>query len=191
MAGLASVPGGLAVVCAFITSVSSFGLVMYINGFSESMPGWLISLIIIFTIPVIAYLTSLGMSAGVRHSAKCKKTDMGTVAVSNLFIALTTFITAVILALENIPWLRFIYGEYEPTNRVTGLKIPRDAVEYNEFMKTGVHYKIQTFSNLVKDACPYPTKETTKEGLVYLYFMFFMTLLPSFFIFTSQGICPK
>ena len=178
-----------ATVGATITSLSAAGIVYYMSSYSETLPGWVISLIVILVVPVIAYATSLGMSSLVRHNSKCKKMNMNTIAISNLFIALATLVTGILLTLENVPFLKFIFGEYEPTNPVTGLKIPKDAVEYNEYMLSGTHYKIQTFSNLVKDALPYAMNNKAKDGIVYLYYMFFMTLLPSFFIYTSQAIC--
>lgn len=153
------------------------------------MPTWIISVVVVLTIPFISYFTSVGMSVLLRLKAKCKTVDFKNILINNLFIGLSTLIAGVVLAFENIPILKTIFGEYEPVSRVTGLQIPKDAVEYNQYILDQTHYKIQTFSNIVKDALPFALSDSTKTGLVYFYYMFFLTLLPSFFIFSTQSIC--
>lgn len=183
---MATIP---AIATALFTSLTSVGIVSYLNGQSEVLPSWVVSLIILLSIPAIAYGSSLGMSVLVRYRSKCKSVDFQNIALGNLMIALSTFITGLVISFENIPILKYIFGEYEPYNRMTGLSIPKDAIEYNEYMISQTHYKIQTLSNIVKDALPFALSDTMKDGMVYLYYMFFMTLLPAFFIFTAQATC--
>jgi hypothetical protein len=48
---------------------------------------------------------------------------------------------------------------------------------------------LEFLSGIVKGALPETMLETAKTGYVYVYWMFFMTLLPFYWLIGIQGIC--
>jgi hypothetical protein len=80
-----------------------------------------------------------------------------------------------------------MFGEYGPTNPNTGEQYPPDSIEYKQGMETERHYKIQPLSSIVKAVLPIYYSESVKNGFTYMYWLFWSTMLPSFFLFTVQG----
>ena len=178
-----------ATITALFTSLSSVGIVFLLNSETVSFPGWATALILLISVPLLAYGSSIGMSVLVRHNAKCKSYNIESISLSNLVIALSTFLTGAMLSFENVPILKSIFGEYDPRDPFTGQLIPKDTPAFQEAMLNENHYKIQFLSNIVKDALPVYFSNEVKLGFVYFYYMFFLTLLPAFFVMTSQATC--
>lgn len=138
---------------------------------------------IIPVVPAIAYVVSLGLSSLYQYSM-CNKVSIGQIAISNLFIVLTTVIASSILYVEQVPILKFIFGEYTPP------VVTPEFYDKNPLKDPEAHYKIQFFTNIVKAVLPtFVTEENSKLGFVYFYWMFWMTILPFFFLLSVQGLC--
>ena len=148
--------------------------------------------IIIPMIPAVAYAVSLGLSSIYQYSI-CNKVSIGQIAISNLFIALTTLIATSILYVEQMPILKFMFGEYVPSEgdaaRLEGAE-GGECCNKNPLKDTEAHYKIQFFTNVVKAVLPkFVSEENSKLGFVYFYWIFWMTILPFFFLLSIQGLC--
>ena len=140
--------------------------------------------IIVPMIPAVAYAVSLGLSSIYQYSI-CNKVSIGQIAISNLFIALTTLIATSVLYVEQVPILKFIFGEYVPTADAAA-----ECCNKNPLKDTEAHYKIQFFTNVVKAVLPkFVSEENSKLGFVYFYWIFWMTILPFFFLLSIQGLC--
>lgn len=149
--------------------------------------------IIVPMIPVVAYAVSLGLSSIYQYSI-CNKVSIGQIAISNLFIALTTLIATSILYMEQVPILKFIFGEYLPSAYAgDAARLEGEGGECcnkNPLKDTEAHYKIQFFTNVVKAVLPkFVSEENSKLGFVYFYWIFWMTILPFFFLLSIQGLC--
>lgn len=141
--------------------------------------------LIVPIIPAVAYAVSLGLSSIYQYSV-CNKVSIGQIAISNLFIALTTFIATAILYVEQLPILKFMFGEYVPTTDAEGA----ECCNKNPLKDPEAHYKIQFFTNVVKAVLPkFVSEENSKLGFVYFYWIFWMTILPFFFLLSLQGLC--
>jgi hypothetical protein len=117
----------------------------------------------------------------------CNKVSIGQIAISNIFIALTTLIATSILYVEQVPILKFIFGEYVPS---AGAEESTECCNKNPLKDTEAHYKIQFFTNIVKAVLPkFVSEENSKLGFVYFYWIFWMTILPFFFLLSLQGLC--
>jgi hypothetical protein len=125
----------------------------------------------------------------------CNKVSIGQIAISNLFIVLTTLIASSVLYLEQIPILKFMFGEYLPSAGAgagagAGSSPGPEFYDKNPLKDTEAHYKIQFFTNIVKAVLPtFVTEENSKLGFVYFYWIFWMTILPFFFLLSVQGLC--
>jgi hypothetical protein len=150
----------------------------------EFLPLWMSSILI----PVFAYGISVLMSIIYQYST-CKTVKLAGIASSNLFIALTNLVVAGVLFLEGIPFLKYVFGDYPPRNPITGLPYDPSSAEFAAAMETENHYKIQFFSGIVKAVLPAYISEQVKSGFVYFYWVFWMTLLPLYFILSVQGMC--
>ena len=150
----------------------------------ELLPLWMSSLLL----PVLAYGISILMSIIFQYSS-CKRVNLGSIASSNLFIALTNLVVSAVLFLEGVPLLKYMFGDYAPRNPITGLPYEPNTVEYTAAMETENHYKIQFFSGIVKAVIPVYISDQVKTGFVYFYWIFWMTLLPLYFILSVQGLC--
>ena len=141
--------------------------------------------IIVPMIPAVAYAVSIGLSSLYQYSI-CNKVSIGQIAISNMFIALTTLIATSILYVEQIPILKFMFGEYVPS---AGAEAP-ECCDKNGLKDPEAHYKIQFFTNIVKAVLPkFVSEENSKLGFVYFYWIFWMTILPFFFLLSVQGLC--
>jgi len=143
--------------------------------------------IIVPMIPAVAYAVSIGLSSLYQYST-CNKVSIGQIAISNLFIALTTLIATSILYVEQLPILKFMFGEYLPS--VGEAAEGPECCDKNGLKDTEAHYKIQFFTNVVKAVLPkFVSEENSKLGFVYFYWIFWMTILPFFFLLSVQGLC--
>ena len=143
--------------------------------------------IIVPMIPAVAYAVSIGLSSLYQYST-CNKVSIGQIAISNLFIALTTLIATSILYVEQLPILKFMFGEYLPS--VGEVAEGPECCDKNGLKDTEAHYKIQFFTNVVKAVLPkFVSEENSKLGFVYFYWIFWMTILPFFFLLSVQGLC--
>lgn len=144
--------------------------------------------IIVPMIPAVAYAVSIGLSSLYQYSM-CNKVSIGQIAISNLFIALTTLIATSILYVEQVPILKFMFGEYIPSAPAGAGEGP-ECCDKNGLKDPEAHYKIQFFTNVVKAVLPkFVSEENSKLGFVYFYWIFWMTILPFFFLLSVQGLC--
>jgi len=125
----------------------------------------------IVAIPAIAYVIST-VVAVVYQLIKCGSLNP-TVAMSNLFILGTTFLASTVLFLEQIPF-------WKPSSASPDAS----ASPLDDSM-----YKIQIFSSIVKVILPVYFTEAMKTSAVYFYWIFWMTILPLFFIMSIQDVC--
>jgi len=131
-------------------------------------------------IPVVAYVISIAMSSLYQYIT-CKRVDISTICIGDLGILATNLIATVILYLESLPLLKYIYGDFPP---------PETAIAPVPSTDPEKHYRIQFFSNIVKAALPESlTSEPMKTGIVYLYWIFWMTLVPHYTLLSLQGMC--
>jgi hypothetical protein len=176
-------PDSNKIVISIITSLAVAILAMVLISM-ELIPAYL-SMIII---PASAYALSLLMSSIYQYSM-CNNLSIGAIALSNIFILLTTGLASFFLFLEKIPVLKMVFGPYPPRNPISGLPYSEGTEEYNAGMLNENHYKIQFFSSIVKAVLPVYLSEPLKEGFISFYWIFWMTILPLFFLLSVQGIC--
>lgn len=139
-------------------------------------------------IPGVAYAVSCIISSIYQYSA-CGTVNITAIGMSNTFVLGTTLLTSVILYLEGIPFLKDFFGEYDPRNPYDGIPYEKGTPAWVVGMQNENHYKIQFFSSIVKAVIPIYVEEKTKSGLVYLYWIFWSTILPLFFLLSFQGMC--
>jgi hypothetical protein len=168
---------------ALVTSILVGSIAMVIVA-SEFFPSWMNVVII----PLVGYGISLAMSVIYQYST-CRKVSMVPIAIGDLGVLATTGILSLALFLEQIPFLKAIFGDYAPRNPITGLPYDPSSAEYAEGMANQNHYKIQILSGIVKAVIPVYASENVKSGFVYLYWIFWMTLLPFYFVLGLQGLC--
>jgi hypothetical protein len=186
MASASSIPflsAGISILTAFVAMV----LVVYKNQI-EFLSPTMMSIIILITIPLTGYLlTFLGTS--IYQYEKCKKMDMKSNAISSLAVLGSLGVASSVLGFENVPIFKYVFGEYAPRNPLTGEEYPSNSTEYMKAIENENHYKIQWFSNIVKSALPVYVSESVKDGFAYAYWIFFLTLLPSYFLMSLQSAC--
>jgi hypothetical protein len=102
----------------------------------------------------------------------------------------TNAIASLVLYLEGIPFLKQIFGVYAPRNPYDGMPYEEGTAPWIKGMENENHYKIQFFSSIVKAVIPMYVDDSMKNGLVYFYWIFWMTILPLFFLLSMQGMCP-
>jgi hypothetical protein len=141
-------------------------------------------------IPLVAYIISIIVSLIYQYSS-CGTVDIKGISLSNLFVLGTNLVTTVILYLEGIPFLKQIFGVYPPRNPYDGLPYQEGTPAWLKGMENENHYKIQFFSSIVKAVIPIYVEDAMKNGFVYFYWIFWMTILPLFFLLSVQGLCPK
>ena len=141
-----------------------------------------------FIISIIAYVVSLIISSIFQYIS-CKTVNITSISISNTFILATTFLASLILYLEDFPFLKQIFGEYDPRNPYDGIAYEKGSKAWQLGMENENHYKIQFFSSIVKAVIPIYFDDKLKTGFVYFYWIFWMTILPIFFLLGFQGIC--
>jgi len=142
----------------------------------------------IIIIPAIAYAISCVISSIYQYSS-CGSVDISAIGISNTFVLGTTLLTTVILYLEGIPFLKDMFGPYDPRNPYDGIAYEKGTPAWVAGMQNENHYKLQFFSSIVKAIIPIYVDEKAKSGLVYLYWIFWATILPLFFLLSFQGMC--
>jgi hypothetical protein len=170
---------------AVLTAVYALCLVAFQ---SDMLPSWVNTFLLVVSIPVIGYLLSL-LGSSMYQFGKCKKVDLKGIALSNTAILGTVGLGSFVLWLESVPVLKYIFGPYGPRNPVTGEEYSQDSKEYVESMENEKHYKVQFFSNIVKAVLPMYLTEPVKDGMAYAYWIFFLTLLPTYFLMSLNGAC--
>ena len=139
-------------------------------------------------IPIIAYVISVLMSIVYQYST-CGAVQIPTILISDLLVGATNGLASFLLSMESIPFLKNIYGTYAPRNPVTGFPYLENSPEYMAAMVNENHYKVQFLTGMVKAIVPVYLSEPVKNGFVYLYWTFWMTLLPLYFVLSVQGLC--
>jgi len=141
------------------------------------------------SIPIVAYIITSGMSAIYEYS-KCNTLNISRAFLTNLLVFAATAFTSAVLFFEQIPIMKSFYPDgYPPRNPVSGLPYSPDSAEYIEGLKNENHYKLQLFTSIVKAVIPVYISENIKLGIVYFYWLFFLTLLPFYFILSLQSVC--
>ena len=185
MESSASVPI-LSVSISVLVAAAAAAFVALLPRYFDTMPSYVLPILTLIVIPTFAYIASI--SGSVLHQyGFCKKVNMKSIATGNLVILGLTAAASFWLFLENIPFLKFMFGEYGPTNPLTGEQFPPDSIEYKQGMESERHYKLQPLSGIVKAVLPVYYSESVKDGITYMYWLFWATMLPSFFLFTVQG----
>jgi hypothetical protein len=151
---------------------------------TDIFPKWSTPLII----PAVAYLISIVISSIYQYSS-CNKVNIQAITLSNTFVLGSTFITSGILYLEGIPFLKNVFGVYPPRNPYDGMPYEEGTAAWVAGMQNENHYKLQLLSSIVKAVIPMYFDDKTKVGLVYLYWIFWSTMLPLFFLLSFQGMC--
>lgn len=139
-------------------------------------------------LPTITYILTVCASSILQY-VNCNKVDIGTILAGNSIVLLTNFAATLFLFVESIPFLKYTFGPYDPRNPISGLPYDHASPEYAMSMENENHYKIQLFSNIVKGVLPVYLDEELKKGIVHMYWIFWMTLLPSYFLFSVQSAC--
>lgn len=141
-------------------------------------------------IPLYAYIISLVASA-IHQYFKCEKVEIASISLSNLAVLGTSAVTSGILLLENIPLKRFLFDETKliPTYPTTGDPVPESSPSYKPLLESGAHLKFQFLSSIVRAALPVGLDANMQEGLIYFYYIFWMVLLPMYFLLGIQGFC--
>jgi hypothetical protein len=143
----------------------------------------------LIVIPVLAYTISIVVSSIFQYSS-CGSVNIGSISLSNLFVLGTNAIASLVLYLEGIPFLKQIFGVYAPRNPYDGMPYEEGTAPWIKGMENENHYKIQFFSSIVKAVIPMYVDDSMKNGLVYFYWIFWMTILPLFFLLSMQSMCP-
>lgn len=169
---------------AIVTAACAMFLVVYKDIFPESIQ----SLLLLLSIPVIGYLLTL-FGTSIVQFGKCKKVDLKGIAVSSTAVLGTLAFASFVLFMESVPILKYIFGPFAPRNPVTGEEYSVNSSEYASAMEHENHYKIQFFSNIVKAALPVYISDDVKQGFAYGYWIFFLTLLPAYFLMSLTSAC--
>jgi len=123
----------------------------------------------VILIPTVSYVISLISSAVIQY-INCNTVD-ATIMISDLFVLGTTFVASIILFAEQ----QQIFPVETPTEGST------------DIFNNG---KIQFFSSIVKAAIPsMVTEDKNKMMFVYFYWIFWMSVLPLYFLSSIQSMC--
>jgi hypothetical protein len=171
---------------ALLTAAYAMFLVVFQNTFE--IPEWIKTFFMIVSIPVIGYLLTL-FGTSIYQFGKCKKVDFRGIALSSTAILASLGFTSFVLYMESVPILKYIFGTYAPRNPVTGEEYSQNSNEYVKGMEDENHYKLQFFSNIVKAVLPNYLSDDVKGGFAYGYWVFFLTLLPSYFLMSLSSAC--
>ena len=169
----------LSIVSSLIVAVSAFIIIT-----TEVAEKWLNP----FIVSIVAYIVSIIICSIFQYTS-CKTVKFTSIGVSNTFVLATTFVSSLILYFENFPVLKYIFGVYDPRNPYDGIPYEKGSTPWIIGMENENHYKIQFFSSIVNAVIPMYVDETLKTGFVYLYWIFWMTILPLFFLLGFQGMC--
>ncbi len=169
----------LSISVALFTAVYAMFFVIFQN--TVEMADWIKTFLLLVSIPVIGYLLTL-FGTSIYQFGKCKKVDLKGVALSSTAVLGTLGFASTVLYMESVPILKYIFGTYGPRDPMTGEEYSPNTNEYVKAMENENHYKIQFFSNIVKAVLPIYLSDEVKNGLAYGYWIFFLTLLPAYFL---------
>jgi len=127
-----------------------------------------------FIIITISYFASCAVSIMYQYSV-CGFINAKGVFVSNTIILRNSIITCLLLFIDMYP---FFDKTVQPTAESS-------AASGDVSTKRGIEF----LSGIVKNVIPDYVDETVKNGLVHVYWLFWMTLLPTYFLVGVQGIC--
>lgn len=179
-------------VLSFFISITvatiGFLFIRYFSSFMPNVSRWIIGISAIILLTSLSYILSTSASI-FRQFSVCKKVNFSSAALSNTVLIGTVGVSTFLLFLENIPIYKYIFGEFAPRDPYTGEELAAGSDTYMKAMASEKHYKIQFFSSMVKSVLPVYLEEDVKEGIAYMYWVFWMTILPSFFILSMQGTC--
>ena len=183
-----STPLLVSAVTAVGISLAGMGL-LYFQKTTEAYP----AVVNIALGGLIAYGLSFGASA-VYQQVKCKRVNLGATAAGNLLVLFMASLIFGVLNLETVPLKYYLFGQYPRVDPSTGKPYTPDTREYEEDMKPFAsqeeylariwgtdRYKIQVFSSLVTAVLP--------EFMVPVYWLFWLTLLPLYFLLKTQSVC--
>jgi hypothetical protein len=177
---------------SFTISVSvaivAFFFISYLPSLMSNTSKLLIGIAAILLLSSLSYGLSIAASV-FRQQTMCKKIQIKSILTSNLILLGTVGGACLFLFFENIPILKYLFGEFVPRDPVTGLEYTPDSAQYKIFMESEKHYKIQFFSNIVKAVLPAYLDESVKDGFAYMYWVFWMIMLPLFVLLSAQGAC--
>jgi hypothetical protein len=141
-------------------------------------------------IPAFAYQLSIAASS-LHQYLKCNKVEIQSLLLSNLTVLATSAIASVILFLENVNLKSLFFDSalLVPSYPTTGDPVPESSPSYKAILDSGAHLKFQLFSPIVRAVLPVGVDAGTAEGLIYFYYMFWMVLLPMYFLLGVQGFC--
>jgi hypothetical protein len=166
---------------ALVVSLIAFSFIVFIpNIISSEVFFSVMPYVLLFGLPIIAYLISVLFSVAYQYN-KCKSVQVKSIFINDLFVLLSNFGISLLLFIENLPIKKYIFGEYLPQSDETGTEV--------EIQDPEEHYRIKFFSGIVQNALPSSLSLELKKGFSYMYWSFFMTLLPTFFVFNIQSFC--
>jgi hypothetical protein len=183
-----STPLFVSAVTALGISLAGMGLV-YFQKLTESYP----ASVNILLGGLLAYLLAFGASAAYQQ-IKCKSVNVEATAKGNLLVFAMASLIFGVLNVETVPLKYFLFGQYPRIDPSTGNPFGPETREYQEDMKPfesneeylariwgSDRYKIQFFSNLVTAVLP--------NFMVPVYWLFWLTLLPLYFLLKTQSVC--
>jgi hypothetical protein len=127
-----------------------------------------------FIIITTAYVVSCIVSIMYQYSV-CGFVHIRGIFLSNLIVVRNTVLACILLYIDMFP---FFQKFVQPTAQSVALTGDVSALRGIEFL-----------SGIVKNVIPEYVEEPVQNGLVYVYWMFWMTLLPVYFLVGVQGIC--
>jgi len=175
---------GSKLIIAIVSSLLVACFALTLISLKSQLPVWISAIMI----PIYAYISSVIFGAIFQYS-NCNTFDGIAIAKSDIIILLTNTVVSLVLFAEAFPILRYIFGPFAPRDQITGLPYENGTAQYDMAMENENHYKIQFFSNIVKEVIPVYAPENVKDGLVYFYWNFWATLLPIYFLLSVQGLC--
>jgi len=114
---------------------------------------------------------------------------VGSILIGDLGVLLTNSGIAALLLFEDVPIYKYMFGPYAPRNPISALPYDPSSAEYVAAMVNENHYKFQFFTGMVKAVLPIYFADELKNGFVYFYWTFWMTMLPLYFLLGTQGMC--
>jgi hypothetical protein len=141
-------------------------------------------------IPLFAYQISV-IASSIHQYFVCNKVEIQSLLLSNLSVLGTAGLASVLLFLENVNLKPLFFDPtlLVPSYPTTGDPVPESSPSYRAILESGAHMKFQLFSPIVRAVLPSGIDSGTGEGLIYFYYMFWMILLPMYFLLGIQGFC--
>jgi hypothetical protein len=119
---------------------------------------------------LLAYLIASGTNFIFQY-ASCNTVNPANIFLSCIIVLRNISLTCLVLYLDTYPFFA----------------VPSS--EGSECQEIGQRKGIEFFSGIVKAILPEGMSDTTKTGIVHVYWTFWMTLLPIYFLVGVNGIC--